>query len=175
MSRLRGEHLELKPSLIKRGQAYSQTARNFPVTPIVKGLVIRRAAPRLIALQSLGKVLRESFVALESFSYLTYMARTGDQERDFVEGKTPCYPTIELTGADKLRSFYTAITFLAYNAEAIQLQQEASHWIMQSSHQPRSLLITPLRPNMSPLHRIPCTPRSQPQSILRRNHSLRKV
>ncbi|EWG45017.1 hypothetical protein FVEG_05962 [Fusarium verticillioides 7600] len=69
--RLSGEHLKLKPSLIKRGWAYSQVVRNLPATPIMKGLVIRRVAPRLIALESLGKIMRESFMALESFSYST--------------------------------------------------------------------------------------------------------
>ncbi|KAF4442622.1 F-box domain-containing [Fusarium acutatum] len=86
MQRLRGEHLELKPSLIKRGWAYSQVVRNLPATPIVKGLVIRRAAPRLIALESLGKIIRESFAALEFFSYSTSMEHTDDKERDFLDG-----------------------------------------------------------------------------------------
>ncbi|KAF5596612.1 hypothetical protein FPANT_4281 [Fusarium pseudoanthophilum] len=84
--RLRGEHLKLKPSLIKRGWAYSQVVRNLPATPIVKGLVIRRVAPRLIALESLGKIMRESFMALESFSYSTYMERTDHKEQDFLHG-----------------------------------------------------------------------------------------
>ncbi|KAK2685346.1 hypothetical protein QWA68_015600 [Fusarium oxysporum] len=98
MSRLRGNDLELKPSLIKRVRAYSQTSRNLPVTPIVKGLVIRRAVPRLIALQSLGRVLRESFVGLESFSYSTYLARRHDQERDFLEDlSTQLLPSLPAT------------------------------------------------------------------------------
>ncbi|KAF5613650.1 uncharacterized protein FTJAE_13860 [Fusarium tjaetaba] len=83
--RLRGEHLKLKPSLIKRGWAYSQIVRNLPATPIVKGLVIRRVAPRLIALESLGKIMRESFMALEYFSYSTYMERTDHKEQDFLD------------------------------------------------------------------------------------------
>ncbi|KAI7770966.1 hypothetical protein LZL87_004753 [Fusarium oxysporum] len=98
VSRLRGNDLELKPSLIKRVRAYSQTARNLPATPIVKGLVIRRAAPRLIALQSLGRVLRESFVALESFSYSTYLSRMHYQERDFIEDlSTELFPSLPAT------------------------------------------------------------------------------
>ncbi|WKT45567.1 hypothetical protein QSH57_010441 [Fusarium oxysporum f. sp. vasinfectum] len=98
MSRLRGNDLELKPSLIKRVRAYSQTSRNLPATPIVKGLVIRRAVPRLIALQSLGRVLRESFVGLESFSYSTYLALRHDQERDFLEDlSTQLLPSLPAT------------------------------------------------------------------------------
>jgi hypothetical protein len=97
MSRLRGNDLELKPSLIKRVRAYSQTSRNLPATPIVKGLVIRRAVPRLIALKSLGRVLRESFVGLESFYYSTYLSRRHDQERDFLEGKILFQPNCWIT------------------------------------------------------------------------------
>ncbi|RKK18563.1 hypothetical protein BFJ66_g5391 [Fusarium oxysporum f. sp. cepae] len=98
MSRLRGNNLELKPSLIKRVRVYSQTSRNLPAMPIVKGLVIRRAVPRLIALQSLGRVLRESFVSLESFSYSTYLSRRHDQERDFLQDlSTQLLPSLPAT------------------------------------------------------------------------------
>lgn len=86
IGRLRGHHLELKPSLMNRGHPYSQIVRNLPATPIVKGLVIRRVAPRLITLESLGKIIRESFTALEYFSYSTYMEQTDDKERDFLDG-----------------------------------------------------------------------------------------
>ncbi|KAF4948848.1 hypothetical protein FGADI_9338 [Fusarium gaditjirri] len=127
MRRLRGEHLQLKPSLIKRGHAYSQTVRSLPATPIVKGLVIRRVAPRLIALESLGKLIRESFVALESFSYSTYMEFDNAKERDFLDGRSlPSSPAARLNCADNYRSFYTAIALPAHNAREIQIQQEAS-------------------------------------------------
>ncbi|KAG4288729.1 hypothetical protein FPRO06_03551 [Fusarium proliferatum] len=86
IGRLRGHHLELKTSLMNRGHPYSQVVRNLPATPIVKGLVIRRVAPRLIALESLGKIIRESFTALEYFSYSTYTEQTDDKERDFLDG-----------------------------------------------------------------------------------------
>ncbi|KAF5699332.1 hypothetical protein FMUND_14813 [Fusarium mundagurra] len=86
MRRLRREHLKLTPSLIKKGWAYSQVVRNLPATPIVKGLVIRRAAPRVIALESLGKIMRESFMALEYFTYSTYMELTDHKEQDFLDG-----------------------------------------------------------------------------------------
>ncbi|KAF4495405.1 hypothetical protein FAGAP_8471 [Fusarium agapanthi] len=62
------------------------------------GLVVRRAAPRLIALESLGKIIRESLMALEYFSYSTYMELTDDKERDFLDGlSTQLLPSLPTT------------------------------------------------------------------------------
>ncbi|KAF5538329.1 f-box domain-containing protein [Fusarium mexicanum] len=117
---LPGRHLQLKPSLINRGRAYSRVVRNLPPTPIVKGLVIRRAAPRVIALESLGRIMRESFMALEYFSYSTYTELTNEKERDFLNGwPSPFHPNCWIDGGNNYRSFYTAIAIPARNAQEI--------------------------------------------------------
>ncbi|CCT63701.1 uncharacterized protein FFUJ_05145 [Fusarium fujikuroi IMI 58289] len=123
--RLRGHHLELKPSLMNRGYPYSQVVRNLPATPIVKGLVIRRVAPRLIALESLGKIIRESFTALEYFSYSTYMKQTDDKERDFLDG----------LATQLLTSLPTTLTRFSYSRRPIK--DSCDPWV---NHRPLARL-----------------------------------
>ncbi|KAF4445500.1 F-box domain-containing protein [Fusarium austroafricanum] len=84
--RLRGTPLEFKPSLIKKKSPYSGPAHNLPSTPIVKGLRLCMDTPRVIELESLAKLCRESFVALESFSFSYFISRTEEKERRFLEG-----------------------------------------------------------------------------------------
>ncbi|KAM0232124.1 hypothetical protein ACHAP5_010825 [Fusarium lateritium] len=84
--RLRGSPLELKPSLVKKRHPYSSTIRDLPNTPIVKSLIIRFRFRRGVAVKSLAKLCRESFVALESLQIGSCIARTEEQETALLNG-----------------------------------------------------------------------------------------
>ncbi|KAH7266178.1 hypothetical protein B0J15DRAFT_534266 [Fusarium solani] len=73
--RLRGTPLELLPQRQKRGTC---STNNLPRVPIVKGLVLRRSFFRGIAPESIATLLRESFVALESFYLHKWIGQTPD-------------------------------------------------------------------------------------------------
>ncbi|RSL43744.1 hypothetical protein CEP53_011555 [Fusarium sp. AF-6] len=76
--RLRGTPLELLPKRRKGGTAGS--ANNLPSVPIVKGLVLRRSFFRGIAPESIATLLRENFVALESFYLHRWIGQTVKNE-----------------------------------------------------------------------------------------------
>ncbi|KAM0277186.1 hypothetical protein ACHAPQ_011912, partial [Fusarium lateritium] len=80
VQRLRGSPLELKPSLVKKRHPYSSTIRDLPKTPIVKSLILRFRSRRGVAVKSLAKLCRESFVALESLRIGSWVGRTEEQE-----------------------------------------------------------------------------------------------
>ncbi|KAF4964064.1 hypothetical protein FZEAL_10891 [Fusarium zealandicum] len=83
MRRLRGTPLELQPWLFQRHQGCGNSIRNLPQVPIVKGLLLRQEFFRGIAPTSLARLLRDSFVALESFRYERWMARRKTDEHAF--------------------------------------------------------------------------------------------
>ncbi|KAF5716668.1 hypothetical protein FGLOB1_2474 [Fusarium globosum] len=89
------------------------------------GLVIRRVAPRLIALESLGKIIRESFTALEYFSYSTYTEQTDDKERDFLDG----------LATQLLTSLPTTLTRFSYSRRPIK--DSCDPWV---NHRPLARL-----------------------------------
>ncbi|KAM5361277.1 hypothetical protein ACJZ2D_013226 [Fusarium nematophilum] len=81
--RLRGTPLELQPW------------RNLPNVPIVKGLILPQWFLRGIAFTSLAKLLRESFIALESFQLDRYIGRTEAVEYAFLHGfRTQLMPAL---------------------------------------------------------------------------------
>ncbi|KAH7175333.1 hypothetical protein EDB81DRAFT_895846 [Dactylonectria macrodidyma] len=71
--RLRGTPLELQPWLFRRRQGCGNLMWNLPVVPIVKGLLLREEFRRGIALTSLAKLCRDTFVALESFKLRSHL------------------------------------------------------------------------------------------------------
>ncbi|KAM0215261.1 hypothetical protein ACHAQI_003041 [Fusarium lateritium] len=86
VQRLRGSPLELKPSLVKKRHPYSSTIRDLPKTPIVKSLILRFRSRRGVAVKSLAKLCRESFVALESLRIGSWVGRTEEQETALLNG-----------------------------------------------------------------------------------------
>ncbi|RSL77595.1 hypothetical protein CEP51_008944 [Fusarium floridanum] len=91
--RLRGTPLELLPQRRKGGTAGS--ANNLPSVPIVKGLVLRRSFFRGIAPESIATLLRERFVALESFYLQRWIGQTVKNEVElFDDLQTWLMPTL---------------------------------------------------------------------------------
>lgn len=83
--RLRGTPLELLPQRQKRGTGTGST-NGLPRVPIVKGLVLRRSFFRGIAPESIATLLRESFVALESFYLHRWIGQTVKNEIELFDG-----------------------------------------------------------------------------------------
>jgi hypothetical protein len=81
--RLRGTLLELLPQRQKRGTG---STNNLPRVPIVKGLVLCRSFFRGIAPESIATLLRESFVALESFYLHKWIGQTVKKELELFDG-----------------------------------------------------------------------------------------
>ncbi|KAH6987797.1 hypothetical protein BKA56DRAFT_713874 [Ilyonectria sp. MPI-CAGE-AT-0026] len=93
--RLRGSPLELQPWLGDKPQSYGKCIRNLQDVPIVKGLLLRQEFLRGIALKSLAKLCRESFVALESFRLERYVGLTREAEQGFYkELRTDLMPAL---------------------------------------------------------------------------------
>ncbi|UPL01195.1 hypothetical protein LCI18_012129 [Fusarium solani-melongenae] len=85
--RLRGTPLELLPQRQKRG---TDSTNNLPRVPIVKRLVLRRSFFRGIAPESTATLLRESFIALESFYLHRWREQTVKNEVDFFDDLQTC-------------------------------------------------------------------------------------
>lgn len=81
--RLRGTPLELLPQRQKRGTG---STKNLPRVPIVKGLVLRRSFFRGIAPESIATLLRESFIALQSFYLHKWIGQTVESELELFDG-----------------------------------------------------------------------------------------
>ncbi|RSL51787.1 hypothetical protein CEP54_011246 [Fusarium duplospermum] len=94
--RLRGTPLELLPQRQKRGTSTGTGSTNgLPRVPIVKGLVIRRSFFRGIAPKSIATLLRESFVALESFYLQRWIGQMVKNEVKWFDDLQTCLmPTL---------------------------------------------------------------------------------
>ncbi|CAF3509206.1 unnamed protein product [Fusarium graminearum] len=68
--RLHGTPLELKLALVEEDQFCSNTSRNLPKTPIVKGLILRWDSRKSIAVKTIATLFRKCFRALESFHFV---------------------------------------------------------------------------------------------------------
>ncbi|KAH7157333.1 hypothetical protein B0J13DRAFT_494412 [Dactylonectria estremocensis] len=102
--RLRGTPLEL------------HSIRNLPDVPIVKGLFLRKRFYRGIALKSLARLCRESFVALESCRLERHIGRTKKAEKAFLKGlQTDLIPAFP--ASVERFSFAQSILWDSYNAK----------------------------------------------------------
>ena len=99
--RLRGTPLELRDWVYacrkrkRNGTGPATGTWTLPKVPIIKELVLRQEFLRGIALPSLAKLLRESFVALESFRFERCSGRMAGAEIHFYNGKITLYLTRE--------------------------------------------------------------------------------
>ncbi|KAJ3544743.1 hypothetical protein NM208_g2894 [Fusarium decemcellulare] len=84
--RLHGTPLKIQPWPLKKRKLCKNPVQKLPSAPIVKGLVLRQAFFRGIALTSLAALFRESFVALESFRLQRWVGITEQVETTFLEG-----------------------------------------------------------------------------------------
>ncbi|KAF4451940.1 F-box domain-containing [Fusarium albosuccineum] len=93
--RLRGTPLKIQPWPLKKRKFCKNPVQKLPSTPIVKGLVLRQAFFRGIALTSLATLFRESFVALESFLLERWTGITEEVESAFMDGlRTDLMPSL---------------------------------------------------------------------------------
>ncbi|KAF4992349.1 hypothetical protein FDECE_13745 [Fusarium decemcellulare] len=96
--RLHGTPLKIQPWPLKKRKRCRNLVQKLPSAPIVKGLVLRQAFLRGIALTSLAALFRESFVALESFRLERWIGLTEEFEADFLNGlRTDLMPSLPAT------------------------------------------------------------------------------